>query len=133
MLFAVALAVVGNGVAICADDTAKEGSTANAAEWLSYHNAATGLSFRYPPSLRIHERDPKAFGLPDVEEITDLLGDTKFNPGTIALRFIVQRGERTPEMAAAKARDEREKRARPDWDSRETLTTMQLDGHEALV
>ncbi len=133
MLCAIALSIVGTGVGVCAKDTAKGENTTNAADWLSYHNAATGLVFRYPPSLRIHERDPQSFGLPDVEEITDLLGDTKFNPGTIALRFVVQRGERTPEMAAAKARDEREKHAKPDSDSRESLTTIQLDGHEALV
>jgi hypothetical protein len=133
MLCAIALSVVGTGIRVCAKDTAKVESGANAAGWLSYHNAATGLLFRYPPSLRINERDPQSFGLPDVEEITDLLGDTTLNPGTIALRFIVWRGERTPEMAAAKARDEREKHARPDWDSRESLTTIQLDGHEALV
>jgi hypothetical protein len=36
-------------------------------------------------------------------------------------------------MAAAKASDEREKYARPDRDRRESLTTMHLDGHEALV
>ncbi len=133
MLCAIALSVVGTGVGVCGKDTAEGGTTTNAADWLSYHNAATGLVFRYPPTLRIRERDPQSFGLPDVEEITDLLGDTTVNPGTIALRFIVWRGERTPEMAAAKARDEREKHARPDRDTRESLTTIQLDGHEALV
>jgi hypothetical protein len=132
MLLAVALAVVGHDVAIYADDTAKEQSTAHAAQWLSYRNAATGLSFRYPPSLRIHERDPKAFGLPDTEEITDLIGDTNGNPDTIALRFIVQRGETTPEMAAAKARSERARYA-TYTDSRYSITTIELDGRDALV
>jgi hypothetical protein len=127
--------LVGGLAMLCAATSAVALDKADAvpAEWLSYRNAATGLSFRYPPSLRIHERDPESFGLPDVERITDLLGDTKLNPGTIVLRFLIKRGETTPEMAAAKARTEREKYARPDWDSRESVTTVQLDGHEALV
>src|SRR5947208_15894960 len=107
------------------------GGAASPAEWVPYHNSATGLSFRYPASLRIRERDPRSFGLPDAEEVTELVGDTKLNPGTVVLRFIVNRGETTPETAAAKARAVRERYARPDTDSRESLTTMQLDGHEA--
>ena len=107
-------------------------SGASPTEWVPYHNSATGLAFRYPPPLRIRERDPRSFGLPDAEEITELVGDTHLNPGTVVLRFIVKRGETTPEMAAAKARATRERYAR-DTDHRESLSTMQLDGHEALV
>ena len=112
--------------------TAPASSEASPTEWVPYHNSATGLAFRYPPPLRIRERDPRSFGLPDAEEITELVGDTHLNPGTIVLRFIVKRGETTPEMAAAKARATRERYAR-DTDHRESLSTMQLDGHEALV
>ena len=64
--------------------------------WARYDNRATGLSFRYPRYLRIRERDPRSFGLTEVEEITELLGDTKLNPGTVVLRFMVNRGEATP-------------------------------------
>jgi hypothetical protein len=106
--------------------------TANSTDWIAYHNTATGLSFRYPAYLRIHERDPRSFGLPEAEEITDLVGDTKVNPGTIVLRFIVNRGETTPETAAAKSRSIREA-ASSDPDSRESVTFMELDGHEAPV
>ncbi len=115
-----------------AQEAAPSPSEARPAEWVSYHNSATGLSFRDPPSLRIRERDPRSFGLPDAEEITELVGDTKLNSGTVVLRFIVNRGETTPETAAAKARAVRERYA-SDTDSRESLTTMQLDGHEAFV
>jgi len=106
--------------------------TAASADWVAYRDARTGLSFRYPRSLRVHERDPREFGLPDAEVIVDLLGDTTVNPGTIVLRFIVNRGETTPEMAAAKSRSIREKLS-GEKDPRESVTFMQLDGHEALV
>jgi hypothetical protein len=124
-------------VAVSAGDAGKEttpaSGTASAADWMTYQSAATGLSFRYPPALRIRERDPESFGLPDVEEITELRGDTKLNPDTVVLRFFVKRGTTTPEAAAAQARAERERHARPDADSRESVTTMELDGHDALV
>ena len=117
-------------------DAAREPASAseevNPAAWARYDNRATGLSFRYPSYLRIRERDPISFGLPEVEEITELLGDTKLNPGTVVLRFMVNRGETTPETAAAKARAARERYA-SNTDDRESLSTMQLDGHEALV
>jgi hypothetical protein len=106
--------------------------TAASTDWVAYHDARTGLSFRYPSSLRVHERDPREFGLPDAEVIVDLLGDTTVNPDTIVLRFIVNRGETTPEMAAAKSRSIRE-RLSSEKDPRESVTFMQLDGHEALV
>jgi len=64
--------------------------------WVSYRNTTTGLNFRYPPSLRVHQRDPQQFGLQGAELIVDLVGDTKLNPGTVVLRFIVNRGEATP-------------------------------------
>jgi len=100
--------------------------------WLGYHNPATGLSFQYPAALRIHERNPRSFGLPQAEEITDLVGDTKVNSGIVVLRFIVSRGKITPDQAAVKAKSLREEYA-SETDPRKTLTPMRLDGHEALV
>src|SRR5713101_1931704 len=45
-------------------------------DWRVYRNAKTGLSFRYPPSMRIEERDPAKFGFDDVPDaIVDLRGD----------------------------------------------------------
>lgn len=122
------------GMVLAASDRGFTGAVrmVSSAGWDSYHNPVTGLSFRYPPSLRIQERDPRSFGLPDAEEITELVGDTKVNPGTVVLRFIVNRGEMTPETAAAKVRTIRERYA-TDTDPRESLETLQLDGHEALL
>src|SRR5690242_13264552 len=74
------------------------------AGWLTYHNPVTGLSFRYPPSLRIEERSPRAYAVPEPQEVTDLLGDTPMNPASIVLRFIVARGKSKPETAARKIR-----------------------------
>src|SRR5438034_8042866 len=130
LIFAFALE---SGVALGTEHGGVGGGAASAAEWVPYRNSATGLSFRYPRSLRIRERDPRPFGLPDAEEITDLLGATDADPDTIVLRFLVNRGTITPETAADKARAMREKYASEDPDSRESLTAMQLDGHEALV
>jgi hypothetical protein len=106
-------------------------SNTEASSWLHYHDSATGLSFDYPPDLRIRQRDPHTFGLPDAEEITDLLGDTSANANTVVLRFIVNRGRATPETAAEKEREMRDtvSKANDPWES---VTSMQLDGHEAL-
>lgn len=93
--------------------------------WVLYQNAATGISFRYPRSLRIHERRLQEFGLPDAELIVDLLGDTEMNPGTIVLRFIVNRGLSTPQSVAERVRVIRR--------GCQSTTTMLLDGHQALV
>jgi len=109
------------------------GGAASPAEWVPYHNAATGLSFRYPRSLRVRERDPRPFRVPEGGEVTDLVGDTATNPDTTVLRFLVNPGEMTPEIAARRARGLRENHANDTPNSRESLTPMQLDGHEALV
>jgi len=93
--------------------------------WILYHNVAAGISFRYPPSLRIHERDVKEFGLPDAELIVDLVGDTSINPRTVVLRFIVSRGVATRQTAAERSRINRK--------GCQSTTTMLLDGHQALV
>ena len=96
-----------------------------AQDWILYRNWAAGLSFRHPPSLRVRERDPLKFGLPDAELIVDLIGDTKANPGTTVLRFIVNRGEATPQTIS-----QRSKLLRA---TSKSLSSMPLDGHQALV
>jgi len=121
-----------NGVALGMEHGGVGGGAASPAEWVPYHNAATGLSFRYPASLRIRERDPRPFRVPEGGEVTDLVGDTATNPDTTVLRFLVKAGEMTPEIAARRARGLRENHAN-DTPNRESLTPMQLDGHEALV
>ena len=100
-------------------------SNVHTQDWLVFRNPATGISFRYPPSLRVRERDPRQFGLPDAKLIVDLVGDTRLNPGTIVLRFIVRAGSVTPQTIAL-----RSKLLRSACKSLDTLT---LDGHQALV
>ena len=100
MIFALAL---DSRIALGMEHGGVGGGAASPAEWVPYHNSATGLSFRYPASLRIRERDPRPFRVPEGGEVTDVVGDTDVNPGTVVLRFIVKRGEITPETAAAKA------------------------------
>jgi len=93
--------------------------------WILYRNTATGISFRHPPSLRVHERDPQEFHLPDAELIVDLVGDTKANPGTVVLRFIVNRGEAPPRTVSQRSKFLRA--------TSKSLSYMPLDGHQALV
>ena len=62
------------------------GNHVSTQNWILYHNVATGISFRYPPSLRIHERNVQEFGLPDAELIVDLVGS--------ALSRLTRSGER---------------------------------------
>ena len=116
------------GAALAARVALAIADPANTSDWIGYHNPLTGLSFRYPAYLRIRERDPRSFGLPNAEEITDLVTDKNVS----VLRFIVNRGETTPETAAAKSRSIREA-ALSDPDLRESVTFMELDGHEAPV
>jgi hypothetical protein len=94
-------------------------------QWIAYHNTPTGLSLRYPPCLRLHEFDGRTLGLLDTDLVVDLVGDTKMNPGTVVLRFIVNRGLATPQIIASESRDIR--------GGAKSVTTMLLDGHEALV
>jgi hypothetical protein len=101
------------------------GNHVSTQNWILYHNVATGISFRYPPSLRIHERNVQEFGLPDAELIVDLVGETEMNPGTVVLRFIVNRGVATPQTVAERSRIIRK--------GCQSTTTMLLDGHRALV
>jgi len=94
-------------------------------DWLVYKNAGNGLSFRYPPSMRVEERDPAKFGYdkaytPDV--IVDVVGNG-------ILRFICAPGVKTPEMAAATLRRYRQ----PSSAEERPCASMEVDGHEAFV
>lgn len=100
--------------------------------WLNYHSPVSGLSFRYPPSLRIEERSPRSFGLPEAQEITDLVGDTPMNPGSVVLRFIVDRGRTNAELAARRITLLKEQYSGSDKPLR-SATPIHVDGHEALV
>ena len=118
------------------DPSALRGDKAGA-DWLVYRNAKNGLSFRYPASMRVQERDPVPFHfdkVPDV--IVDLRADGLNNPDIIVMRFICARGEKTPEMAAARARALRETHPEEDPTRRVSvgaIGSMQVDGHEAIV
>ena len=123
MIFALAL---DSRIALSMEHGGVGGGAASPAEWVPYHNAATGLSFRYPASLRIRERDPRPFRVPEGGEVSYLVGDTATNPDTTVLRFLVKAGEMTPEIAARRARGLRENHANDTPNSRESLTPMQL-------
>lgn len=98
---------------------------AQTARWIQFHDPQTGLSFRYPPNLRIRHRDPGKFGLPAVQSIVELIGNTPLNPGTIVLRFLVKRG--TPSAA------EQEKTRNLLRSVCKTTSSMMVHGHEAVV
>lgn len=109
-----------------------------AADWLTYRNAKNGMSFRYPPTMRAEERDPRQFTFDnnDPALIVDLRGDELDNPDIVAMRFICARGEKTPEMAAAKARVLLQTHPEENATGRVTagaIGSMQVDGHEAIV
>ena len=106
-------------------------SLAAAYEWPEYHNAATGLSFRYPPAMRIRERSGRDFGLPPDLVIIDLLGDTPANPDSIALRFEVSPKSETPQTAEENIQRAFEQHL-ADHDQRASLKTIYLGGQEAL-
>jgi hypothetical protein len=118
------------------DSSALRGDKARA-DWLLYKSAKNGLSFRYPASMRIEERDPAPFRFdksPDL--IVDLRGDEVNNPDVIAMRFICNSGEKTPAMARAKARALL--KTQPEEDPTGYVTdgatgSVQVDGHEAIL
>lgn len=89
-------------LAVCA--AASDGAAQNV-RWTQFHDSQTGLFFRYPPELHVRLRDPQKFGLPRVETIVDLIGNTKFNRDTIVLRFLVNRGYITARERARKVRE----------------------------
>ncbi|HUX11050.1 MAG TPA: hypothetical protein VMW51_10430 [Terriglobia bacterium] len=100
-------------------------AAARTPRWVPFHDPQTGLSFRYPPNLRVRRRDPRTFGLPRVESIVDLIGDTRTNPGTVVLRFLVLRGYLSP-GARAKRREELRRGCK-------TISTLNLGGQKAVV
>jgi hypothetical protein len=81
------------------DPSALRGEAAEG-DWLVYRNAKNGLSFRYPPSMRVEERDPATFHFDNPSEvIVDLRGDELNNLNIIVMRFMCGGREQTPEMA----------------------------------
>ncbi len=122
--------------------------------WREFHDPATGLSFRYPPSLRVNEREFRTpavldpFGLDnppsDLAKVVDLVGDTPVTQGELVLRVLVHSESTTPEVAAEKIKKAFEFQSRLHEDEIKTapetgrpvcssLSPMQLDGHEALL
>lgn len=118
------------------DPSALQGDAAEG-DWHNYRNAKDGLSFRYPPSMRVEERDPAKFGFDNLPEvIVDLRGDELNNPNIIVMRFICAQGQKTPEMAAARTRTLLKIHPEKDRTGRVTdgaIGTMQVDSHEAVV
>ena len=104
--------------------TATEGKRIDTSNWVMYQSAATGLTFRYPPALRIRERDVQEFNFPDTELVVDLIGDTEMNPGSVVLRFIVKRGEATPQTVRARTKLLRQASG---------STPISLDGRQAFI
>ena len=112
-------------VAIACVSIGTASAQARAARWSRFHDRQTGLSFRYPPDLRIRRRDPRKFNLPAVHSIVELVGDTRANPGTVVLRFLVKRGNTSSA--------EREKRREFLRSGCSTSSPMMIGGHEAVV
>ena len=98
---------------------------AQTAGWAEFHDPQTGLSFRYPPNLRIRRRYPQKFNLPEVQSIVELVGNTKVNPETVVLRFMVKRGH----TSAA----EQEKRRKLLRSGCKSTSRMTIGGHQAIV
>ena len=108
------------------DPSALRGDAAEG-DWLTYRTAKDGLSFRYPRSMQVEDRDPTGFGYDkahDPEVVVDLQAH-----GSIIMRFICEPGERTPEMAATMLRRIRQQASEKD----SALTTMQIDSHGAIL
>jgi hypothetical protein len=110
---------------------------AAASNWLNYRNPKNGLSFRYPASMRVEELDPVPFHLDIVPEvIVDLKGDESNSPNITVMRFICARGQKTPEMAASKARALLKTHPSENPSGRVddgAVGSMQVDGHQAIV
>jgi len=100
-------------------------AAAQTEQWIQFQDPPTGLTFRYPPNLRIHTRDPQKFGLPNIESIVDVTGDTKLNRNTAVLRFLVNRGQLTSHARAEKLELLRKGCKR--------MSSLMIDGHKAIV
>lgn len=105
--------------------------------WLTYSSPKNGLSFRYPPSMRVEERNPEPFHFDKAPElIVDLKGDEPNNPDLLVMRFICAPGQQTREMAAAKLGALLRTHPEKNETGRVTdgaIGSMQVDGHEAVV
>jgi hypothetical protein len=124
--------------------------------WREFHDPAAGLSFRYPPSLRVREKEPQEFGSPlitdqdlrnpstGLAQVVDLIGDTPVNTGTIVLSFLLFRETTIPETAAGKIKKAFEFQSRLHEAEIEnapesgrpvcsSLSTIRLDGLEAVL
>jgi len=99
-------------------------------QWQEYRNAAIGLSFKYPPTMLVHERSARAFGLSPDLVIIDLVGDIPANH-SIALRFECSAVTVTPEQATHDIQRAFGQHA-SDPDPHDSLKAVYLDGHEAL-
>jgi len=100
-------------------------AAAQTARWIEFHDPQTGLSFHYPPGLHVRQRDPRKFGLPRIERVVDLIGDTTVNPGTVVLRFLVHRGY---PLHGARAKTLEELRR-----GCKTTSFLNIDGLKAVV
>lgn len=100
-------------------------AAARSPHWLEFHDPQTGLSFRYPSDLHPRRRNPQKFGIPTVVTIVDLIGNTKMNPGTIVLRFLVKRGVTLSKERVARLEALRHACKKTSF--------IRLDGHKAVV
>lgn len=98
---------------------------AQSADWIQFQDLQTGLSFQYPPDLHLRRRNPQKFGLPGTETIVDLIGNTKLNPGTVVLRFLVKRG-----YVSVQERQNKLEELHRVW---ERTSFIAVDGHKAVV
>jgi len=110
------------------DPSALRGDAAEG-DWLVYHNAGNGPSFRYPSSMQVKEQDPATFGY-DKPFVPEVIVDLRAH-GDVVMRFICGRGEKTPEMATEEAHRLRKQAASEGRES--YLASMQIDGHEAIL
>jgi len=159
LMLAGSLLIAGAAFAMPSAIPAEEAPSGRTA-WREFHDPAIGLSFRYPPSLRVRVEKPEHLVPPAVEHLVppavdslpppdlatavDLVGDTPVNRDTTVLQFIVFRRPMTPEMAAEKIKQAFEAQSRLHEDEIKTapetgrpvcssLKTMHLDGHDALM
>ena len=105
--------------------------------WLTYRNAKNGLSFRYPSTMWVKDRDPASFHFDEVPDVSaDVMGNAPYNPNIILIRFICARGQNTPEMAEAKASALLKTHPKEDSTGRISsgaIGSLENDGHEAIV
>jgi sugar lactone lactonase YvrE len=62
-----------------------------AADWTLYHNVPTGLTFRYPPSMHVVEKDPRRSSLSPIDALVQLVDAS----GSSVLRFQLNHGNDT--------------------------------------